>query len=235
MVKILVVEDEESILLGLTDNLQMEGFEVVTATNGVRGLEEGTTNSYDLIILDLMLPLMDGFEVCKRLRHNGTATPVLMLTAKSTEVDKVLGLELGADDYVTKPFSPRELLARIKAILRRSHPQETDQSVHRFGEVIVDFRSYEATRAGRPMHLTALEFNLLRLFLNHQGVVLSREEILDGIWGKALYVTSKTVDTHVAHLRQKIEADPSHPEFLIGVRGVGYKFVPEPVTHAPSQ
>ena len=227
MEKILVVEDEESILIGLADNLGLEGYDVTTAKDGMAGLALGKDGSFDLIILDIMLPGLNGFEVCKRLRAEGIATPVLMLTAKSLEADKVLGLELGADDYVTKPFSPRELLARIKAHLRRSGMQSPDAPVHRFGGITVDFRSYEAARGGMPVHLTALEFSLLRLFLDNEGIVLTRGEILDRIWGKTVYVNSKTVDTHVAHLRQKIEQDPSSPKFIVGVRGVGYKFTAE--------
>lgn len=225
MSKILIIEDEESILMALEDDLQLEGYEVSLAQDGEQGFSMAKDNRYDLIILDIMLPKMDGLEVCKQLRHSGVTTPILILTAKSQEVDKILGLEFGADDYVTKPFSPRELLARVKAILRRADQMGKEVSVFNFGEVEVDFKKYEATKAGKPLYLTALEYALLSLFIKHKDEVLHRDKILDEIWGEEIYVSPRTVDTHVAHLRSKLEDDPGKPRFIIGVRGVGYKFV----------
>jgi DNA-binding response OmpR family regulator len=225
MPKILIIEDEESILLPLEDNLRLEGYEVASAKDGLHGLSMAKEGNYDLIVLDIMLPEMDGFEVCRQLRQGRVATPILILTAKSQEVDKVLGLELGADDYVTKPFSPRELLARIKAILRRT--QQTRQGVdfYRFGDVEVDFRKYEAKKAGNPIDLTALEFALLHFLISRCGEVVHRNTILDEIWGENVYVEPRTVDKHISLLRKKVEDDPQNPSFIVGVRSVGYKFV----------
>lgn len=224
MAKILIVEDEESILMPLEDNLKLEGYEVASATDGLAGLAAAQKGPYDLILLDIMLPKMDGFEVCRRLRQDRVMTPILILTAKSQEIDKVLGLELGADDYVTKPFSSREILARIKAILRRAKepPQEADQV--RFGDVEVDFGRYEAKKSGRPVPLTALEFSLLRCLIRNEGRVVDRNEILDDVWGKDIYVDARTVDKHISLLRRKFEDDPQAPKHILGVRGVGYKF-----------
>lgn len=225
MEKILIIEDEKSILLALEDNLKLEGYEVSSALDGEQGLSMAQGQNYDLIILDIMLPIRDGFEVCKALRQDGIATPILMLTAKSQEVDKVLGLELGADDYVTKPFSPRELLARVKALLRRAKqpPQEISQVT--FGDVEVNFTEYEAAKKGKPLYLTALEFDLLQFLIKHKGKVMSRDSILDAVWGKDVFVQPRTVDKHISDLRKKIEDDPSSPKHIIGMRGVGYKIV----------
>jgi DNA-binding response OmpR family regulator len=224
MAKILIIEDEESILMPLEDNLRLEGYEVASAADGLAGLTMAAKGPCDLIILDIMLPKMDGFEVCRRLRQDRVTTPILMLTAKSQEIDKVLGLELGADDYVTKPFSSREILARIKAILRRAKepPQEADSV--RFGDVEVDFGRYEAKKDGRPVPLTALEFSLLRCLIRNKGRVVDRNEILDDVWGKDVYVDARTVDKHISLLRRKFEDDPQAPKHILGVRGVGYKF-----------
>ncbi|MCI0698673.1 response regulator transcription factor [candidate division KSB1 bacterium] len=226
MEKILIIEDEDRILMGLEDDLRFEGYDVASAKDGLQGLTMAKEKAYDLIILDLMLPKLNGFEVCKQLRQAGIATPILMLTAKSQEVDKVLGLELGADDYVTKPFSPRELLARVKALLRRTQSNLSTSALFHFGDFEIDFKKYEARKSGRQFHLTALEFDLLRLFIQHPNEVLSRDFILDKIWGEEVYVNNRTVDTHVAQLRKKIEDDPANPKYIVGVRGVGYKFVP---------
>jgi len=224
MEKILIVEDEESILMALEDNLKLEGYEVSSAKDGEKGLSMARERGYDLIILDIMLPKMDGFEVCKQLRQEGMTTPILVLTAKSQEIDKVLGLELGADDYVTKPFSPRELLARVKALLRRAKPLQQGIDVYRFGDIEVDFKKYEAKKKGQPIYLTALEFNLLHFLIIHKGQVVDRDSILDEVWGKDVYVTPRTVDKHIAQLRKKIEDDPPNPKYILGVRGVGYRF-----------
>ena len=224
MERILIVEDEESILMALADDLALEGYEVASAKDGLQGLSQAKENRYDLIILDIMLPKMDGFEVCKQLRQARVGTPILMLTAKSQEVDKVLGLELGADDYVTKPFSPRELLARVKAILRRVRSTQEQIDSYRFGDVEIDFKKYEVKKKGQPIYLTSLEFSLIAFLIKHRDKAVDRTTILDEVWGRDVFVLPKTVDTHVGHLRKKIEDDPTNPKHIIGVRGVGYKF-----------
>jgi DNA-binding response OmpR family regulator len=211
MEKILIIEDEQSILMALTDDLALEGFEVASASDGLKGLAMAKENRHDLIILDIMLPKMDGFEVCKQLRQAGLTTPVL-------------GLELGADDYVTKPFSPRELIARVKAILRRVKSTQEQMDVCCFGDVEIDFKKYEVKKKGQPVYLTTLEFSLIGFLIKHKDQVLDRSAILDGVWGEEVYVLPKTVDTHIGHLRKKIEDDPANPRHIIGVRGVGYKF-----------
>jgi two-component system alkaline phosphatase synthesis response regulator PhoP len=225
MAKILIVEDEEAILMALEDNLKLEGYEVESAIDGEKGFSMANARGYDLIILDIMLPRMDGFEVCKQLRQAGIMTPILMLTAKSQEIDKVLGLELGADDYVTKPFSPRELLARVKALLRRSKQVQKGMDGYAFGDVAVDFKKYEAKKRGQLIYLTALEFSLLYFLVQNMGQVMTRDAILDEVWGKDVYIQPRTVDKHIAELRKKIEDDAARPEHIIGVRGVGYKFL----------
>jgi len=225
MDKILIIEDEESILMALEDNLKLEGYEVTTALDGEMGLKAAREKKSDLIILDIMLPKMNGFEICRTLRSEGFATPILMLTAKSQEVDKVLGLELGADDYVTKPFSSRELLARVKALLRRSNTQETDVESFSFGDVEVNFKKYETKKRGQPVSLTALEFSLLWFLIKNSGQVVRRDAILDAVWGDDVFVQPRTVDKHIAELRRKLEDDPPDPKHIVGVRSVGYKFV----------
>ena len=225
MPKILIVEDEESILMALEDDLSHEGYTVTGETDGARGLDRAQSGGYDLIILDLMLPGMDGLDVCKSLRAAGDSTPILMLTAKSQEVDKVVGLELGADDYVTKPFSRRELLARVKALLRRAEPPDPPLTRFRFGDVEVDFKGYEVTKGGQAVELTTKEFALLRLLIGRKNEVLRRDVILNEVWGEDTDVFPRTVDAHIVHLRQKIEDDPADPKFILNVRGVGYKFV----------
>jgi len=224
MTKILIVEDEESILMPLEDNLRLEGYEVSCARDGLEGLSMAGERSFDLIVLDIMLPKLDGFEVCKRLRQDRVMTPILMLTAKSQEVDKVLGLELGADDYVTKPFSSRELLARIKAILRRTSEHDQGIDFYRFDAIEIDFSKYEARKKGQPVPLTALEFSLLHFLVQNRGRVVHRNEVLDSVWGKDVYVDARTVDKHISLLRKKFEDDPQEPKYIQGVRGVGYKF-----------
>ena len=224
MEKILIIEDEESILMALEDDLRVEGYEVSSAKDGLQGLTMAKEQGYNLIILDIMLPKMNGFEVCKQLRQTGVTTPILILTAKSQEIDKVLGLELGADDYVTKPFSPRELLARVNALFRRVKQTQQGIDLYHFGDVEVDFKKYEAKKSGQPIYLTALEFAVLHFLIKHKDQVVSRDSILDKVWGDDVYVYPRTVDTHIAHLRKKIEDDPANPKYIIGVRGVGYKF-----------
>jgi DNA-binding response OmpR family regulator len=221
---ILIVEDEPGIRLSIKDELESEGFVVVEAENGEEGLEKAQQVSPDLIILDIMMPVLNGTEVCKRLRLSGDTTPILMLTVKDKEIDKVLGLELGADDYMTKPFSLRELLARVRALLRRTeaHPREVSRA--RIGDVELDFKKYEARKNEERMTFTTLEFKLLHCLVRERGMVLSRNEILDRIWGEDnMVVTSRTIDSHIANIRKKIEKDPVNPQFILSVRGVGYK------------
>lgn len=225
MEKIIIIEDEESILMALEDNLKLEGYVLSSALDGEMGLSKVIENHYDLIILDIMLPKMNGFDVCRRIRQEGISTPILMLTAKSQEIDKVLGLELGADDYVTKPFSPRELLARVKALLRRAKPQDLGKELFFFGEIEIDFKKYEIKKKGKQIYLTALEFALLHFLIKYNGEVVSRDVILDEVWGNDVFVQPRTVDKHIAELRKKIEDDPANPRYIVGVRSIGYKFV----------
>jgi len=223
---ILVVEDEPGILLTLKDEFESEGYEVQTAGDGEKGLEAAREYCPDLIILDIMLPCRDGYEVCQTLRREGNTTPIIMLTVKDKEIDKVLGLELGADDYVTKPFSLRELVARVKAIFRRSEERQKDISSYSFGDINLDFKKYEAWKKGEMLDLTPLEFHMLKMFVEKKGLVLSRDEFLDRIWGKDnVSVSFRTVDSHIANIRKKIEKDSAQPKHIRSVRGVGYKFV----------
>jgi DNA-binding response OmpR family regulator len=224
MDKILVVEDDKAILMSFKDDLEFEGYEVATACDGKDGLKQALDGGYDLVVLDILLPGLNGFEICKKLREAGVKTPVLMVTAaKTEEMDKVMGLELGADDYITKPVGSRELVARVKAILRRARKEDDPGDVFRFGDVEVDFRSHEVFKRGQELHLTALEFNLLRFLIARRGQVVTRDQILDEAWGEAV-VAYRTIDPHIAHLRKKIEDDPGHPAHILGVRGVGYRF-----------
>jgi Response regulators consisting of a CheY-like receiver domain and a winged-helix DNA-binding domain len=222
---ILVVEDDPAILRGLADNLRFESYEVLTAEDGESGYKLLAEKKPDLLILDLMLPRMSGYEVCRKARAAGITTPIMMLTARGEEADRVLGLDLGADDYVSKPFSIRELLARVRAILRRAQPAAALPDELRFGDVEVDFRSYEARKGGSPLEMTPKEFQVLRLLAARSGEVVTRDELLNEVWGYENYPTTRTVDNHVATLRAKIELDPANPEHLRTVHGVGYKFV----------
>ncbi len=225
MDKVLIIEDDKTILMGLKDDLEFEGYEVETASDGKEGYSRALSGDFQLIVLDILLPGLNGFEVCKKLREAGVGTPVLMLTAaKTEEMDKVMGLELGADDYVTKPIGTRELVARVKAILRRAKKEEDLEDVFKFGDVSIDFKSHEVSRSGEKLHLTAHEFNLLKFFIKRRGRVVTRDEILDEAWGEAV-VAHRTIDPHIVHLRRKIEKDPAKPRHLLSIRGVGYKFV----------
>jgi DNA-binding response OmpR family regulator len=226
MTRILVVEDDPAILRGLSDNLRLESYEVVTAADGEAGDRLAHEARPDLIVLDLMLPRLSGYELCRKLRSEGLTTPILMLTARGEEADRVLGLDLGADDYVTKPFSVRELLARIRALLRRAHPPRPMPDEVRFGDVVVDFRSYEAKKSGVPVDMTPKEFQLLRLLAARAGEVVSRGELLEEVWGYETLPNTRTVDNHVATLRAKLEPDKSVTPHIQTVHGVGYKFVP---------
>ena len=221
--RILVVEDEPDLAAGLEDDLVMEGYRVTVARDGNAALITALDEAYDAIVLDVMLPGRDGFEVCRAIRRAGRRTPIILLTAKAQESDKVLGLEFGADDFVTKPFSPRELRARLKAVMRRGQGDDTRQVV-RFGDIEVDASACVVRRAGTPVDVTTLEFKLLSLFVRRKGHVLTRGQLLDAIWGSDVYVTDRVVDTHVANLRKKIEADPARPRHIASVRGIGYRF-----------
>jgi two-component system alkaline phosphatase synthesis response regulator PhoP len=226
MSRVLVVEDDEAMAVALQDGFSYEGHEVVRASDGEEALRIAREEAPEIMILDVMLPKMTGLEVCKRLRGEGSTLPIIMLTARGQEIDKVLGLKLGADDYVTKPFSFMELMARVEAVLRRSQPDGLDhRSVHQIGRVTVDLDRHEACRDGEPIDLTPREFRLLGYFIEHTGEVVSREELLDAVWGYDSIPFTRTVDTHIAKLRKKIETDPSNPEHLITVHRMGYKLV----------
>jgi DNA-binding response OmpR family regulator len=222
MKRILVVEDEQSIAFGLRLDLQNEGYAVDVEADGEAALERAKKEPYDLILLDVMLPRKDGFEVCRDLRRSGCRTPIIMLTARAQEAEVVMGLELGADDYVTKPFSPRVLRARVKAALRRA--DEGDTGVYVFGDLEVDLGRGELRRAGQPVALTAMEFKLLAAFVRNRGRLLNRSRLLDLVWGPGTFVTERVVDNHVVTLRKKIEPDPAQPRYLLNVRGLGYRF-----------
>jgi DNA-binding response OmpR family regulator len=221
--RVLIVEDDPAILRGLADNLRFESYDVVTAADGEAGYRLARESQPDLIVLDLMLPRMSGYEVCRKLRPDGLHTPILMLTARGEEADRVLGFDLGADDYVTKPFSVRELLARIRAVLRRAEPIRELPGELRFDDVRVDFRKYEATKGGRDLELTRKEFGVLRLLASRHGQVVTRDQLLNEVWGYESTPTTRTVDTHVASLRAKLGDDAAKPR-LQTVHGVGYKW-----------
>lgn len=227
MSRIIVIEDDLAILRGLRDNLEYESYEVYTATDGEHGYRLIQKHHPHLIVLDLMMPKMSGYELCRKVRSEGIATPILMLTARSEEADRVRGLDLGADDYVTKPFSVPELLARIRAILRRVKPSTTLPDRLNFGDVSVDFKRFEATKASQVLKLSRKEFGVLQLLAARLGHVVTRNELLDEVWGHESYPTTRTVDNHIASLRSKLEDDSSKPRHLITVHGVGYKLVLE--------
>jgi len=220
---ILLVEDEQALRMTLSDRLQSEGYVVDFSSDGEQGFEKATTLPFDLIILDIMLPRRSGLDVCRDIRLAGLVTPILLLTARGQTVDKVVGLKLGADDYVTKPFDTLELMARIEALLRRA-PTRTGQGILQFGSIRVDIRGTQVTRDGSPVYLSAREFQLLRYFAEHQGITLSRDEILREVWGYEAGTFTRTVDVHVASLRQKLEKAPKKPETILTVPGIGYKF-----------
>ncbi|MBI4908314.1 MAG: response regulator transcription factor [Acidobacteria bacterium] len=223
MTRILIAEDEPGIALGLEDDLAMEGYTVEVVSDGLSATRRATEDPPDLILLDVMLPGKDGFDVCRELRRRGLRTPILMLTAKTQEAEKVMGLELGADDYVTKPFGTRELRARIKALLRRSRPEEDPQR-YAFGDVEVDFERAELRRNGVVEELTPLEFRLLSTFLRNRGRVLTREKLIAAAWPSETFTSDRVVDNHIANLRRKIEPDPVNPTYLRNLRGLGYRF-----------
>jgi DNA-binding response OmpR family regulator len=222
MPRILIVEDDSDIAMGLSDDLASEGYQVRVTADGVDAAAIARQPGWDLILLDVMLPRKDGFEVCRELRRAGVRTPIIFLTARVQEAEKILGLELGADDYVTKPFSPRELRARVRAMLRRT----TDDVGERFafGDLHVDFARAEVSRSGQKIDVTPLELKLLRAFIHARGRVLSRDQLLDAAWSDGVHVTDRAVDAHIVNLRRKIEVDPTSPRLVVSVRGLGYRF-----------
>jgi len=222
MSRILVVEDEPYIALGLRSDLALEGYEVEVARDGETALERACKEPFDLVLLDVMLPGKDGFAVCRELRRQGVRTPIIMLTAKAQEAEKVLGLQLGADDYVTKPFSPLELRARVQAVLRRASGEAPE--VYRFGDVEVDFTRAEVRRGGAVAATSALEFKLLTAFIRRRGRLLTRDRLLDEVWGPGEGPTDRAIDNHIMNLRKKIEPRPDRPRYLVSVRGLGYRF-----------
>jgi DNA-binding response OmpR family regulator len=223
--RILIVEDEPAMVAGLRDNFEFEGYEVISAGDGVEGLERALADNPDLVVLDVMMPRMSGLDLCKQLKAKRPSVPIIMLTARGQEIDKVVGLELGADDYVTKPFSIRELMARVKAVLRRVSPQSSDQEIYKFSDIEVNVRSNQVLRSGSPVELSAKEFALLAYFISHPAETLSRDRLLDAVWGYENYPNTRTVDTHIVHLRQKLEPNPEEPRFILTIHGSGYKFV----------
>ena len=227
MKRILIIEDDLSILKGLQAGLEEEHYEICVATDGEEGFKMALEGRVDLILLDLMLPGKNGQEICAELRQAKIATPIIMLTSKQEEIDKVLGLESGADDYVTKPFSIRELRARIKAILRRTDPvvQKTDS--YSFGEITIDFLKHETLKNGQPVNLSSREYEIMRLFIEHEGQLVTRDMLLDKVWGYDVFPTTRTVDNYILNLRKKFEEDPANPKHLLTVHGAGYKFVKE--------
>jgi len=227
--KILIVDDEEHILELLKFNLENAGFKVITASNGIEALEYLKNSLPKLILLDLMLPGMDGYDVCKEIRRdkNLSNIPIIMITARSEELDKILGLELGADDYITKPFSIRELIARVKAVLRRTTNSPSNDKVFSYGNLMVDFEKHEVTKNGDRVDLTLKEFELLELLIKNKGKVLTRDSLLDKIWGYEYIGETRTVDVHIRHLRQKIEDDDKNPRYIETIRGIGYRFTSE--------
>jgi DNA-binding response OmpR family regulator len=227
MHKILVIEDEPGIAFSLESDLQTEGYDVAVVGDGAEAVIRARAEAFDLILLDIMLPSKDGFEVCRELRRGGLKTPIILLTAKTHEAEKILGLDVGADDYVTKPFSPRELRARIRAMLRRSSSgqgEEVPGDVHRFGPFELDMVRFELRREGRSLDATTTEIKLLAAFASNRGRVLTRDRLLDQVWGAGISVTDRVIDNHIVSLRKKIEVDPANPKYLISVRGFGYRF-----------
>ncbi len=229
MEKILIVEDEEHILMALEDDFKLEGYQVTTSSDGNKGLELGMKNEYHAIILDVMLPGINGFEICKKLRRANKNTPIIMLTAKGQEVDKILGLELGADDYITKPFSPRELQSRVRAVIRRTNSKtvQNEPSVVKVNDLEIDFNKFEILKNNEKINLTSQEFLILKYLVHNNNKILSRMDIMDEVWGEEILVSSRTVDTHIAKLRAKLEDDPHHPVLIKSLRNLGYMFIGE--------
>ncbi len=228
--RILIIDDEPMIVESVSYNLRQEGYDVISANHGEVGLKLADTEKIDLILLDLMLPGLSGLEICRSIRQR-SEVPIIILTAKEGEIDRVLGLELGADDYVTKPFSIRELIARVRAVLKRyqamnngGSPKDGPTGIFNYGDLAIDFPGHEITVKGKPVNLSGKEFELLKILINHAGQVLSREQLLNLVWGSDFYGGDRTVDVHIRWLREKIEDDPGDPKFIITIRGAGYKF-----------
>jgi DNA-binding response OmpR family regulator len=226
MIKILIIEDDKELLRGLVDNLSLEGYKVISAEDGKKGLDLARKESPDLIILDLMLPKLSGEEVCKILRQEGNLTPIIMLTAKGEESDKVRGLKLGADDYLTKPFSLLELLARIEAILRRIKKEKMEIEKYQFDDIIIDFIHLEAKKGGKEIKFSSKEYAILKFLISHKGEVVRRETLLREVWGYDIFPSTRTIDNFIVKLRKKIERDPGKPRRILTVHGIGYKFIP---------
>jgi DNA-binding response OmpR family regulator len=225
LAKVLIIEDEPNMVLGLKDSCEYEGYEVAVARDGKEGLEKALTERPDIILLDVMLPLMSGIDVCRTLRKRGSETPILMLTARSQEVDKVVGLDVGADDYVTKPFSIMELLARMRAHLRRAAKQVVALESFTFGEVELDFKKFVARKGGQALELSAREFEILRYLIQRRGEIVTRDQLLDEVWGYESTPVTRTVDNHIAKLRQKIEPHPTEPRHIVTIHRLGYRFI----------
>jgi DNA-binding response OmpR family regulator len=224
MRKVLVVEDDQAMAIALRDGFEYEGYAVTVARDGDSGLRLASEKGVDLVILDVMLPKMSGLDVCKQLRSIGNGTPIIMLTARGQEIDKVLGLKCGADDYVTKPFSFLELMARVEAVLRRASKKDEQLDLYQFSDVTLNFKNFEATKGGKPLDLSSREFKLLKYFIEHRGEAVSRDQLLDSVWSYHGFPLTRTVDMHIAKLRQKIEDSPADPRYIITVHRVGYKF-----------
>ncbi|MCI0486096.1 MAG: response regulator transcription factor [Blastocatellia bacterium] len=225
MQKVLIIEDEPDMVLGLQDNFEYEGYEVIVARDGKAGMARALADKPDLILLDIMLPRMSGLDVCRHLRRNGVEAPVIMLTARGQEIDKIIGLEVGADDYVTKPFSIKELLARVRAHLRRASKQVAEIETYRLGDIELNFKHYQAAKEGKPLEMSPREFEILKYFIQHKGEAITRERLLDDVWGYDCFPITRTVDNHIAKLRQKIEPVPAEPQYIITIHRVGYKFL----------
>jgi DNA-binding response OmpR family regulator len=232
MSRILVVEDDTAIAVALEDDLRLEGYEVEVVHDGETAAKRAREGAFDLIVLDVMLPKKDGFDVCRELRRNGVDSMILLLTARTAEAEKVLGLDLGADDYMTKPYGPKELRARIRALLRRTSPETAGAGITRFGNCELDFGKAELRRAGKPVPTTPLEFKLLGLLARRPGRVLTRRMLIDEVWGKETAITERVVDNQIANLRRKIEPSPAAPRYLKSVRGIGYRMDLEGVTYS---
>ena len=224
--RVLIVEDDQAMAVALRDGFEYEGYSVKVARDGSAGLKIAGERDVDVIILDVMLPKMSGFDVCKQLRNAGNSTPIIMLTARGQEIDKVIGLKIGADDYVTKPFSFMELMARVEALLRRTSRQPAPADSFHFGEIEVNFKKFEISRRGTAIEVSPREFNILKYFIEHRGEVVSRDQLLDSVWGYGSFPLTRTVDMHIAKLRHKIEETPGDPRYIITVHRIGYKFVP---------
>jgi DNA-binding response OmpR family regulator len=225
MTKVLVIEDDQAMAVALRDGLEYEGYSVVVARDGATGLRLASEKGLDLILLDVMLPRISGLDICKQLRSEGNEVPIILLTARGQEIDKVLGLKTGADDYITKPFSFMELAARVEAVLRRTRKREETLQTCEFGDIQLDFKKNEASKAGSQIELSPREIKMLEYFIKHRGEVVSRDQLLDSVWGYESFPLTRTVDTHIAKLRQKIEDDPGNPRHIVTVHRAGYKFV----------